>query len=310
MTKLLMRRIAGVVLLFIALQFEAQGASYSYDNAGRLTKVDYGSAGVVLYSYDPAGNLVSRQVQPAQAQGPGTPVITAVVNAESGSALIAPNTWVALYGTNLSPAGDSRAWKAPDDFANNRLPTQLDNVTVTVNGKSAFVYYISPTQVNILTPPDPMTGSVQVQLTNGAATSASFAVDAKSTSPAFFIFGGGPYVVAQHANYSLVGPTTLYSGLTTPAAPGETILIYANGFGSTAPPVTSEQIAQAGNLPTLPVLTIGGVNASVQFAGLVLAGLYQLNVVVPSNLQSGDYDLTATYGALKTQSGVKVTVQH
>ena len=29
-----------------------------------------------------------------------------------------------------------------------------------VNGKSAFIYYISPTQINILTPPDALAGSV------------------------------------------------------------------------------------------------------------------------------------------------------
>jgi uncharacterized protein (TIGR03437 family) len=45
------------------------------------------------------------------------------------------------------------------DFTNGQMPTQLDGVSVTVNGKPAYVYYISPTQVNILTPPDPMPGA-------------------------------------------------------------------------------------------------------------------------------------------------------
>ncbi len=97
-----------------------------------------------------------------------------------------------LWDEPRARAGDSRAWQ-PADFVNNQLPNQLDGVSVTVGGKSAFVYYISPTQVNILTPPDPMTGSVQVQLTNNARTSAPYTAQAQSMSPSFFIFGGGPY---------------------------------------------------------------------------------------------------------------------
>lgn len=45
----------------------------------------------------------------------------------------------------------------------------MDGVSVTVNNKPAFVYYISPSQVNILTPPDAIQGPVQVKVTNGSA---------------------------------------------------------------------------------------------------------------------------------------------
>ena len=54
---------------------------------------------------------------------------------------------------NLAPAGDSRIWQ-DSDFVNSQMPVQLDGVSATVNGKPAYVYYISPTQLNILTPPD------------------------------------------------------------------------------------------------------------------------------------------------------------
>jgi uncharacterized protein (TIGR03437 family) len=189
------------------------------------------------------------------------------------------------------------------------LPTQLDGVGVTVNGKSAYVSYISPLQVNVLTPPDPMQGAVQVQLTNGGAASTSFTAQAQSTSPGFFVFNGGPYVVALHADYSFVGPTTLYPGQTTPAKPGEIILLYTDGFGSTSSAVTSGSLAQGGTLPTLPAVKIGGIVATVQYAGLISPGLYQFNVVVPSTAQNGDNTLTATSGGVGTQAGVLVTVQ-
>jgi uncharacterized protein (TIGR03437 family) len=63
-------------------------------------------------------------------------------------------------------------------------------------------------------------------------------------------------------------------------------------------------------LPTLPVVQIGGINATVQFAGLVAPGEYQFNVYVPASAPNGDNPITVQYGGLSTQSGVLLTVQH
>ena len=235
------------------------------------------------------------------------PVISGAANAEGGSATIAPNTWVSIYGTSLAPAGDSRVWQA-SDFVGGEMPTALDGVSVTVNGTSAYVYYISPTQVNILTPPGATPSSVAIKLTNNGAASTPLNVPTQSLSPSFFVFNGGPYVAALHANYSLLGPASLYPGLTTPAQPGETVLLYANGFGMTSVPVVSGSVTQSGNLSPLPVITIGGVNAAVIFAGLVAPGEYQFNVTVPASLANGDQPLTAKYGGASTQAGTLITV--
>ena len=185
-----------------------------------------------------------------------TPTIAQVVNAEGGVPTIAPNTWVEINGLNLAPAGDSRTWQG-SDFVNSQLPVQLDGVSATVNGKPAYVYYISPTQVNILTPPDAMSGAVPVQVTNNGAMSATFMAQAQAESPSFFVFNGGPYIAATHADGSLIGPATLYPGLSTPALPGETIVLYANGFGPTSIPVVSGAESQSGTLSPLPVSPSG-----------------------------------------------------
>src|SRR5580658_4982748 len=110
------------------------------------------------------------------------PAISLVVSAEGGSPTIAPNTWVEINGANLAPTGDSRTWQG-SDFVNNQMPTQLDGVSATVNGISAYVYYISPTQVNILTPPDALSGPVQVQVANNQASSGSFTAQAQAEAP-------------------------------------------------------------------------------------------------------------------------------
>jgi uncharacterized protein (TIGR03437 family) len=214
---------------------------------------------------------------------------------------------VFIKGSNLAKAGDSRIWQG-SDFVNGQMPTQLNGVSVTVNGQPAYVYYISPTQLNILTPPGAIFGSVQIQVTNNGATSANFTAQAQAESPSFFVFNGGPYITAVHLNGNLIGPTTLYPGYSTPAQPGETIVIFANGFGPTSTPVVSGSSSQSGSLSPLPVINIGGIGAMVSFAGLVAPGEFQFNVVVPSSLANADQPVTATYNGMATQAGTLLTV--
>lgn len=245
----------------------------------------------------------------ASAASTPAPVIMLVANAEGDVPVIAPNTWVEVKGTNLAPAGDVHIWQA-SDFFSNRVPDQLDGVSATVNGKPAFVYYISPVQVNILTPPDAMQGPVQVQLTNGGVQSAPVTVQSQGIAPSFFVFNGGPHVTAEHANGTFLGPASLYPGLTTPAKPGETIVLFANGFGPVSPAVISGAISQSGTLSPLPAIKIGGVASTVLFAGLVALGQFQFNVVVPQSLADGDQPITATYNGMSTQPGTLIAVQH
>jgi len=235
------------------------------------------------------------------------PTISYVANAEGESPTIAPNTWVEIKGVNLAPAGDARIWQ-DSDFAGNQMPTQLDKVSVTVNGKSAYVYYISPTQVNILTPPDAMSGPVQVVVNNNG-TSANFTAQAQPRSPSFFVFNGGPYVAAVRSSGGLIGPTSLYPGSTTPAKPGDIVLLYANGFGPTNTAVVSGSLSQDGVLSPLPTITIGSKTATVQFAGLVSPGLFQFNVVIPS-VADGDQPIEATFNGSTSQAGALITIQH
>jgi uncharacterized protein (TIGR03437 family) len=296
------------------------------DSNGYLTSVlllEYGTYYVAAGSDIATINVTTGQIDPhssifgaagspvALAPDPlvtPTPTITLVANAEGGVATIAPNTWVEILGSNLGPTGDTRTW-GNSDFVGGQLPTSLDGLSVTVNGVPAYVYYISPTQVNILTPPNAISGSVPVQVSDNGAISANFMVQAQAESPSFFVFGGGPYIAATHANGSYIGPTSLYPGLTTPAQPGETIVMYANGFGSTSSPVVSGAGTQSGTLSPMPGITIGGVAATVTFAGLVSPGEFQFNVVVPPSLANGDQPIMAMYSGLTTQAGTLITVQ-
>ena len=144
-------------------------------------------------------------------------------------------------------------------------------------------------QLNFLTPTDIPAGPVQIQVTNNGEVSAAVTATMQTAAPRFFWLTGNKYVAATHANGALIGPTTLISGATTPAARNETIVLYGTGFGVTSPAAPNGSVLTA-SLPlvTLPTVTIGGASAQVTYGGLVGAGLYQINVVVPASISSGD----------------------
>ncbi len=250
------------------------------------------------------GAVVSGPVNP-----PVVPLISKVANAEGEGSVIAPNTWVEVKGSNLAPALDTRVWQN-SDFVMSQMPTNLDGVSVTVNGLAAYVYFISPAQVNILTPPNLTSGPAQVVVTNNNIASTSFTAQAQSISPSFFVLPDGQHLVAEHAGGPLIGPASLSAPgyPLTPAQPGETVVLYANGFGATTPPVVNGSSSQLGTLPTNPVVTIGGVTANVTFAGLISPGLFQFNVVVPMNAPGGDEAIVATSNGATTQAGTLLTL--
>ncbi len=235
---------------------------------------------------------------------------SAVVNGASFQQNAAPNTWITITGNNL--AATTRTWQDAD-FVNGALPTSLDGVSVTINGKPAYVYFISAGQINVLSPVDATQGAVQVQLSNNGLVSSTTSISLQAVAPAFFIFprAGNKYIAATHADNSLLGATTLFpNNAATPAKPGETIVLYATGFGATTPAIPDGKLVTSSlPLAALPVVTIGGAEAKVSFGGLVSAGLYQINVIVPADAADGDQPVVAKVGSQSSQTGAFITVQ-
>ena len=244
-----------------------------------------------------------------------TPVRIASINVAGGGADIAPNAWIEIHGAGLAPSNigeDGLTWNSAPEFASGRMPTQLGNVSVEVNGKPAYISFVSPGQLNVLTPLDTATGQVQIQVTVGGDTSAAFPVNLKAVAPAFLLFGGGPHIAAVHADGSLLGPASMsapgYSF--TPAKPGETVLLFGDSFGLPSSVLTEGSATQLGALPNKPQISIGGGTAAVTFTGVVGPGLYQFNVVVPVDVPDGNNPVTCTYAGASTPAGTMIAVQH
>jgi uncharacterized protein (TIGR03437 family) len=221
------------------------------------------------------------------------PSIGSVVSASSygGFAAVAPGSFVEIYGSNL--AFDTRGWTSAD-FTGNQAPTSLDGVEVSIAGQSAFVNYIvaNPGQVNVQLPSNIPTGTQQITVTNKTGTSTPFNVTVNATepgllAPASFVVGGKQYVVAFHSdNVTYVLPEGAIPGLPSrPAAPGETIVMYGNGFGPVTPNIPAGELA-VGNSQLVASLEVlfGETQAKVAYDGLSpgLVGVYQFDVVVPT----------------------------
>jgi uncharacterized protein (TIGR03437 family) len=232
-----------------------------------------------------AFNLLTQYVIPSirsltDPQVAGAPHIDAVETPVSGS-------WSAIFGRNLSLT--TRAWNQ-DEIIGGNLPVQLDEVSVTIGGRPAYIGYVSPQQLNVLVPGGIPSGQVSISVTSAPAHTTTTSSTLKDVNPALFLWKDR-FAAAQHADFT--GVNTL-----APARPGETILLYGSGFGRTAPSAAIGEIArETCALVAVPVVTVGGIPAVVEFAGIPqgTVGLYQINVRVPQSVVDGDLPVDVIY---------------
>lgn len=235
------------------------------------------------------------------------PTITSVANAAAPQANIAPGAYISIFGSDLAPI--TRNWTLSDFAGGTSLPKSLDGVGVSVDGKAAYVYYISPKQIDVLVAADTTTGPVPVVVTDNGLVSNSMTATMAAVSPSFFLYKDNASIAAEHANGSIVGATTLYTGLSTPAAPGETIALFGNGFGATTPaPTDGTVLTTALPCATTPVVMVGGVAAPVTYCALVGVGLYQVNVTIPSAAAAGNLPVTIAFGTVVSTAATTINV--
>jgi uncharacterized protein (TIGR03437 family) len=269
-------------------------------------------SGLAMSNLSPTPAAVVYEELGAWVNNLSAPVINAqngVLNGAGFQPDIAAGSWAEIQGTSLSYT--TRPWQTSDFVDGTGLPTSLDGVSVTVDGKPAYVAYISPTQINFIVPADSNVGPEGVQVTTTGVVSNTVSAQLQTFSPAFFLWDG-QYAAATHLNYTLAASPSVFA-TATPAMPGETIILWGTGFGPTNPPdIIGQATSGAPAVTTLPTVTIGGVQAEVLGAAMSagFAGLYQIAVQVPSSLSDGDQPIVAQAGGVQSPASVLLTVQH
>lgn len=262
------------------------------------------------------------QLTPAVSTGANKPTIASggVVSASAfnANAGVAPGTWLEVFGSNL--AESTRSWQS-SDFNGNNAPVSLDGVSVTIGGKSAYIDFISPGQVDIQVPDGiPIGSGVPLVLTNSQGQSDAYSLQTSSLAlavlaPASFVVNGKSNIVAtlpsaDASNVVYVAAAGAIAGLTTrPAKPGDVITLYGIGFGPVSPTTPAGVIDTKSTSLTNPVtILFGQTQATVLYAGLApnFVGLYQFNVQVP-NVSANDWPITVQVGGTTVTQNVFIT---
>jgi uncharacterized protein (TIGR03437 family) len=209
---------------------------------------------------------------------------SSVVNGANPKAgALAPNTIGTLYGRDLS---FNTVAVTNEHITEGRLPVTLpgSGVSLQIEGRSAFLYYVSPTQINFLVPPTLTAGPADFQLVLDGRAAERIRIELAAASPA--LFASDPEsVVATHLDASVVTSSH-------PATANEIIVLYATGLGATSPRQVAGQvpsgIARISRAAEFQVMLDGQPvdRANILYVGAApgFAGLYQINLKLPSNL--------------------------
>jgi uncharacterized protein (TIGR03437 family) len=194
---------------------------------------------------------------------------------------IAPGQFVALFGTGLGPTNALIASGTP-------FPVTLGGVSVTIQDRPAPLYFVSSGQISALVPFATSGTSAEIVVRNGATESNRVTVPVARTSPGIYSnsqngIGAGAIL---KADFSIVSTAN-------PVRRGDTVLIYLTGLGGLNPALSDGAAASTTVLSRVTDTVnvyIGGRRAVVSFAGAApgFAGLYQINVTIPTDINAGN----------------------
>jgi uncharacterized protein (TIGR03437 family) len=197
------------------------------------------------------------------------------------------------------------------DIANGFLPTSLKGVSVTINGKNAYVAFISREQINVQAPDDSAQGPVSVVVTNNGVVGAPFTAQLQPAAPGLFQFGATHYAAAtRYPDYAVIANAATVPG-TVAAKPGDILTLWCTGLGPTQPPAVAGKVVTA-SAPTASPVTVTVGNTSVNVLGAATApnsvGLYQINIQLPQSIGSGDQPVVATVAGFQSPTGVNLYI--
>jgi len=239
-------------------------------------------------------------------QASSAPVIGKVGSAASyGADAISPGEIITVFGANMGPSQ-----LAPLQVNSGLVTNSLGGTQVLFDGAAAPMIYAWDKQVSAVVPYR-IAGkaNTQVQVVYRGAVSNSITMPVQSAHPGVFTqdasgLGAG----------AILNEDNSLNTAANPAAPGSVVAIYATGGGTTNPALADGAVTGS-DLPYLmqqPIVTIGGIDAPVKYAGGApgsVAGLTQINAEVPAGLAAGAVPVVVKIGGYASASGVMLAVK-
>ncbi len=285
--------------------FEGDGYTTEYASLQDPDAVAVDADGLV-YVADAGNNRVRALVLTAEsnlpAPPPGTqpsnkPQVASVDRGGSIGGPLSPGAVFSLYGSLLA-GGRQTSSAVP-------WPASIDDVSVTINGRTAPIFFIDPSQINGQIPFETELGTATVVVTYNGMSSAAFQFQVVAASPGVLVFDTDRAVM-QNPDYSV-------NTAANPILPGEIGTVYLSGIGiptvaiptGAASPGPPDPLAEV-NYPY--TITVGGVQAEVNYLGYTptYPTLVQANVVIP-NLAPGDHLIVVTVNGVSS-TPLKITV--
>ncbi|HLK64170.1 MAG TPA: protease pro-enzyme activation domain-containing protein [Bryobacteraceae bacterium] len=229
---------------------------------------------------DASGQTWSQQVPVPFDAASGSLTVGGVANAASYQQVFAPGMLLYVAGTQLSPVAQIANSVPFLDF--------MGDVSASINGLAAPLYYVSPTQLDIQIPYEVPAGPATLTVTS-FGQSASFKFMVGAAAPGIFAAQDGTLVPSNSGSRG--GALAMFitgQGAVSPAAPTGTA------------PAANTPLSQL-PAPVLPLsVTVGGIPAQVQFMGITpgLVGVTQVNFQIPTNAPLGPQPVVVTVGTV------------
>jgi len=286
----------------------ADTVNYTYDEAGRLVRAQYGSGKSIAYTYDAAGNLLRRLVTgPAQAGALPVSSSAGVVNAASfQGGPVAPGEMVTIFGTGIGPpALAGLQLTRAGAFSNFLADTQ-----VLFDGAPSPLVYVLTGQTSAIVPYAVAgRGNTQMVVEYQGRRSAPVTLAVAASAPALFSLNssgrGGGAILNEDFSVNTEA---------NPAAKGSIVVLFGTGEGQTDPAGVDGKLA-VGVFPRPvlpPSVRIAGLASEVPYFGAapgLVAGVFQANVRISASAPSGNLPVVVTVGSASSQAELTVAVR-
>ncbi|MGA2593261.1 MAG: hypothetical protein ABSH32_25370, partial [Bryobacteraceae bacterium] len=255
------------------------------------------------------GQMVTVTFKVGTGIGTGAPTVAGVINAASGVlGTVSPGMIISIFGTALGPQ-TGVVYTVPP--AGGTVATTLSGTQVLFDGVPVPLLYTQADQINAIASFN-LAGknSTVMQVAYNGLASAGVTLKVVPAEPGLFTAND-----SGTGQGAILNENSSENNASNPAVPGTPIMLFGTGGGVTVPPSTDgsfNPLTAADTLALNVTVTIGGQPATVQYFGPapgLVAGVIQINAVVPSSTPSGPAAVVVTINNVNSLSGVTVAVQ-